>query len=791
MSVRAFFYKVIWLLLWLGASAFADRYAEINLSTSPTIDDELRLHVELDFLNFSRLPVSEVKIYYRDYSDSRFQFKEMNAQGFRYIASVDLSEYEGSMVEYFFAVEYANGARQQYPENAPEMDLLQVSLQQDLDSGDGVVVITPEPDEVIYTDEFLLTVSFFQYSARVDKERTKLYLNAWDVSRYTKVYDEFLTFSPRRVPPGRHKLTLELYDQSGRLITKKEWHFDAVQRKGPAPVSREFAIDGNAFAESRSEELLDGLQSNHYARGGLNLTGSTEQFAFGTRLYLSNQEKSTVQPINRYTGWAQANFWNGRYLRLTGGDTYPQLNPFLLNNIFLRGFYGQLALKFINFDLATGRTRRGVEGRAANPADPTSVARPGTFQRDIFAARTSFGARENFQLGLTVVKGKDDVNSIQVGNNPEESAGAGADIYIASNNKRLILEGSFNLSSYNPNIVDGKDLPLDTLEKLNVDIPENLYDLATGIITVNQYLIVIPGQSYHGQMRLNMLNNQFSIAYRYVQDQFHSLGQPYLLRDNKGFAITVNIRLFQNQLFLNLRYQQYENNLRDVKSATTENRTIGFNVSYFPLRNLPSLTFGYNNYQRNNNAGTSTLTFPEDNQTNTINFSTSYAFLLSNLRNRFTVNVLNYNRNDDTAFGIDNLSNTLSFILQTRYNIPLKTNLEFTFQQTENTAAQSSSGDLAVNSFGAGAEYGFKRIFSQEDDLSISATGRMGLVESSVTSTTGGTTLFDYNRSFLNGRLIYTHATYGRFSLNGDLVSYSGDRNFKDYIVTARYDVRF
>ncbi|MCB0293736.1 MAG: hypothetical protein KDG51_00500, partial [Calditrichaeota bacterium] len=87
------------------------------------------------------------------------------------------------------------------------------------------------------------------------------------------------------------------------------------------------------------------------------------------------------------------------------------------------------------------------------------------------------------------------------------------------------------------------------------------------------------------------------------QDQFHSLGQPYLLRDNKGFAITDNIRLFQNQLFLNLRYQQYENNLRDVKSATTENRTIGFNISYFPLRNLPSLTFGYNNYQRNNNAG--------------------------------------------------------------------------------------------------------------------------------------------------------------------------------------------
>lgn len=787
------------LLLLLSGSLSARGRAGVSLAATPYLDEDLMLHLELEVENYRRLPVRDIRLYYREYSESRFRSAPLRQEGLRYLASVNLSEYAGGLVEYFIDVEYADGSRERYPEEAPENDLMKVSLQQDFQSEDGIVIISPEPGEDVFTDEFILTVSFFQYSSQVDKERTVLFLDNWDVSRYVNMFNDFLTFAPRRVPPGEHQLRLELYDRSGQLIARRQWSFLAYQRTVPAAAAREFDLSGNAFAEVRSEELLDGRQSRQYNKAGLLLEGETRNFSIGGRVFVSNQEKSTLQPINRYSGWAQLNFWNNRFLRFTGGDAYPQLNPFLLENVFLRGFHGQAYFKFINFDYTRGITLRNIEGRAVldTAGVPIDTA-AGTFQREVWAARVSFGDRQDFQWGFTVVKGKDEVNSISYGQNPQESAGVGSDLYIATRNNRFVLEGSVNASSYNPNILDGEDIPLDTLKKWGVDISREQYDLVTGIITVNQYLIVKPALAYHAQLRLNFFNNRFSILYKSVEQAFHSLGQPFLLRDNRGFAITDDIRLFRNQFFLNLRYQQFENNLNEVKPATTTNRTLAFNISYFPLRNLPSLTLGYSNYQRSNGVTSSSTVaaFPEDNQTNTITFSASYNFLLSNLRNRATLNVMNYKRTDATSLGLENLSNTVSLILHTRYNFPLRTNLEFAFQQTENTSARQGGSDLTFNSFGLGAEYEFGRLFSRTDNLIFSAAGRYGAVTSSVVAPggsggSGSSMESEYNRSFLNGRLIYSYLPYGRISLNADLINYSGDRRYKDYLITARYDVTF
>lgn len=788
------------ILLSLSAPLWAVERVEINLAKTPYVDERLHLNVELDFLNRSYHPINDVRVYYRELSESRYQWESLQSEGFRYIASVNLTQYDGGVVEYFFDVEYADGSHQRYPEDAPETNLMRASVQQEFDSGGGILVISPEQNETVFTDEFLLTVSFFPLSAEVDPERTRLFLNTWDVSRYARVYSDFLTFAPGKVPPGQHTLRLELYSKTGRLLSQKRWSFRATQRKGPSPVSDSgIKVTGNLYGEYRNENLVDGTNKREFARSGLRLTADANNISFGARVFVSNQEASNLQPINRYTGWFQSDFWNDRFFRITGGDAYPQLNQFLLNNILVRGFYGQLFMKFLNLDFTMGQNLRGIEGSQRLVVNPTTTnidttVSPGTFKRDILGMRASFGSRENFQLGFTAVKGKDDISSIRFGGTPEESASSGVDLYLATDNNRLILEGSFNSSLYNPNILNGMDVPRDTLNNLGVDIPQNVYDLATSLITVNQYLVPYPGQAYHGQARLNVANNQLSVMYRYVEDDFHSLGQPFLLRDYKGFTISDQIRLFQNQLFLNLRYQDYENNLANTKPATTDNQTFNVNISYFPLRNLPSLTFGFNNHRRKNGLTnvTNPLILPEDNRTNTISFSTSYSFLLSDLKNRVTLNILNYDRQDDTNLAIDNLSNTLALILQTRYNIPLKTNLEFTFQQTENSAAQVSRSTLQINSFGLGAEYRFNQLFDQQDHLSFGVNGRLGLVNSDLTSIPiNVTNTIDYNRNFFNGRLIYTHPRLGRISVIGDMINYTGDRTFRDYIVTARYDVKF
>ncbi|NIV97831.1 hypothetical protein GWN26_01245, partial [Candidatus Saccharibacteria bacterium] len=392
----------------ISCSILADARTDINFTRTPYIDEELKLHVEVDLLNRSHFPVQDVRIYYREYSEPRFQSARMAMEGLRYLASVNLSDYKGSMVEYFVNVEYADGSFQSYPAEAPESNLMKVSVAQDFDSGDGILVISPEPGEDILTDEFILTVSFFQYSASVDGERTKLYLDDWDVSRYVKVFDDFLTFAPKRVPQGSHAIRLELYDKTGRLLARKKWSFSAYQRRGPAPTAPrdQLNINGQLYAESRTEELVDGAVSNQYTRTGLRLNAAYQDFSFGTRLFLSNQEDENLQPINRYSGWAQYNFWTDRFIKVTGGDAYPQLNPFLLSNIFIRGVYGQVYLKFLNIDAVTGQTRRGIEGSQTITGPDTSII-AGAFERDIWGIRTSFGGRKNFQFGIMAMKGRD------------------------------------------------------------------------------------------------------------------------------------------------------------------------------------------------------------------------------------------------------------------------------------------------------------------------------------------------------------------------------------------------
>lgn len=792
--------NLIILFFFLGTfPLMAVERADIDFTPVPIAQKSSPLKLEVGVTNFSQHFIREVRLYYRPIGESRFRFTRMGQEGLKYIARVNVAGIDGALIEYYFDFEYEDGAHQTYPEDPVNKGMLTTALRQETAEGDFILVISPEPDEEIFTDEIVLTVSFPQLAGRVDAERTRVYIDTWDVSRYVNNYDDFLSFAPRQVPSGSHTVRVELFDQTGKLLASKSWQFRARKRQGPRVATGGIALSGQFYAQTRQENLRDSDQKTNYSDGGFSLNGSGTNLSFGARLYVSNQEKSDRQPINRYSGYFQWDFWNNRHLRLSAGDVYPELNPFLLKNIFLRGGYGQLFLKFLNLDIAAGRSMRAIEGsqqviidnQTGNPVD--TVSTPGTFQQDIFAIRPSFGSRQNFQLGFLYLKGKDDPKSIKLGADPKENVGLGSDIFLALDRQRFIIEGSVNASAYNRNITGGT-IPFDTLNaRLEGDLDESdrkLYDLAKKFITVNENLILKPGIAYEGQVRLRYFKNSFVFRYEYVEEDFFSLGQPYLLRDNKGFSISDNIFLMNNQLFLSLGYRKYANNLLDTKATTTDNKTLYFNISYFPARNLPSFTFGYNNYSRLNDLTPDqvALGIPEDNETNSTNFSTSYSFVTGAMNHRAMVTLANYRRTDNNFDTGDNNANTLTIVLQTRYSVPLRTNLEVMLQQSESAVGSAFESNLTLNSFGLGAQYNFSRLFESNDNLMVGVGSRFGNVSTASKSTNSS---FDYNRTFLNGRIIYAHPSIGRLSLNGDMVLYAGDRDYRDVILTARYDLNF
>jgi hypothetical protein len=768
---------------------------EVEFTTLKILKNSQSLPLELTISNFSGMPVREVQVWHRWLGEGRFQMTRMDNQGFSYYAAIDLESGKSGIVEYYFAIAYLDNRSETYPSNSPAGTTLRTSIQTPRNYGDQVVIISPEPEEQLFASDIIITASFSSFASMVDVERSKMYLNTWDVTQYLQKYGDFVSFAPRTVPAGRHKIRLELYNTDGTLVASREWYFRAQSTtRGPEVAEGEWQVNGRVFGELRQEDLggsgasgvsTSSLKTN-YNQGGLQLRAKYNEWNFGGRVYLNNQEDSNRQPVNRYAGFARVNFWNDRYIGVDFGDTYPKFNPMILRNVFLRGVHARLFLKAFNFDFAYGKTRRGVEGTVID----STTTLYGTYEREITSFRPSFGSGEKFQFGLTYLKGKDKEESIELGREPQENVAVGADLFLALDNKRIIIEGNFNSSAYNPNITGGS-IPFDTLSLFIEDLDKDLYDFVSDYITVNQYLIVRPAIAYQGRLNLRYFKNNFNFIYESVDQDYYTLGQPYLLRDNRGFQIFDNINLFKNQVFLTLGYRRYENNLQNNKNNTTKNNSFYANLSYFPMEKLPEITIGFNNYQRDNGVSAdsldSILNRPEDNQTRTITVSGAYRFLLGELNNRFGVNLVTYQR-DDIFKEAESSSDYLTVNFKTQFQIPLQTILEFILQQSETGQETDLASKLDVTSFGLGGRYIFTNLMTT-DRLFLQAKLRFGSVKYDYLL--AGLPDSDYSRNYYSFRVNYSVPRYGSLGLIADILSYGGNRNYNDFIYTVRYDYTF
>ncbi len=778
---------IIIFFLGIQSHLFGMDRVEVDFTPVRMLENSAALPVELTITNFSGVPIKEVWIHYRFVGEIRFKSQPLKNESFRYFADVRLGEPDGNILEYFFSIHYLDARIETFPADASEGRVFRTVMQTSRNLGDEIVIISPEPEEQVFSSDVVIAASFARFASQVDIKKTRIYLDTWELSRYIQKYGDFICFAPSKVPLGRHKVRLELYDKNANLIASREWFFTAIAPRGPQTLTTVFNFSGRFFAETRQEQLLGGNLVNDYNQSGLQLQGNLGRLNFGGRVYLSNQESSHRQPVNRYSGFTRFNFWNDRFLNVLFGDAYPRLNPIIMQNILLRGVHGTLFLKFLNLDVAYGTTTRAIEGKTRIDTLDGNVEkvieRYGTFRRKVLAVRPSFGAGKNFQLGFTYLRGIDDTTSIEIGQNPQQNLAVGADLFIGLDQQRIVFEGNVNASVYNRNITGGT-VEFDSLKDVIEDLDRDFYDLARKFITINQYLIPRPGLAYQARLRLRYLRNNFNILYESIDEDFYSLGQPYLLRDNRGIHIVDNINLIQNQVFITLGYRKYHNNLQEIKTATSKNTNIYVNLSYYPLQNFPEITIGFSNYTRNNGVPAdsinSSLNRPEDNKTNAINFSTGYKFALFGLKHHFSVNMMNYQR-EDIYKTSENKSNYFAFNLRTDYQSPLQTNLEFITQEAKSGEGTSYENNLELTTFGIGAQYRIRKIVG-DDQLFLRVKARLSDLK---------TTSYNYNRNFFSFRINYSYPKIGNLGLSLDIINYHGDREYNDMIYSIRYDYRF
>ena len=91
-------------------------------------------------------------------------------------------------------------------------------------------------------------------------------------------------------------------------------------------------------------------------------------------------------------------------------------------------------------------------------------------------------------------------------------------------------------------------------------------------------------------------NNNLNFGLKKVGESFYSLANPYLQKDVYEEYVTNRIRLFQNRLFLTLKWARSKNGLLDNISPETQKKDIS--ISYYPGIDLPSISLSKSRHHR-------------------------------------------------------------------------------------------------------------------------------------------------------------------------------------------------
>jgi len=361
-------------------------------------------------------------------------------------------------------------------------------------------------------------------------------------------------------------------------------------------------------------------------------------------------------------------------------------------------------------------------------------------------------------------------------------------------NNRIMFDASFQTSINNTD-AGSPEVSYEERTKGDSSLQENEtakkywnFISSLGMISMTNGLNPIPSIGMKFEAAFRYWGNNLIARYDYVEKSFASPGNPYLLKDVSGFYIADNIRLFDNQVFLNLFYRGFLTN-KSAGSYKTNNNELGVTFSYFPRGDIPSLSISYFTIDRSNDVTADSdeyenpAFFMINNKTQNINVATSYNFDISSSRNTVSLNLTNYDRSEDI---ITNKQNESDFLLYgiglvTNYSFPLISKLNYS-QSNSSFGAEALKSTTDIQRIFVGLEY-------KMQDLIGTDTFRpfVNFVWQNIKLPN----VDDAKRNNYSLGLLYRSPQLGVLSVRYDSISYGEGINYSDSILNARYQYNF
>lgn len=627
--------------------------------------------------------IQQAFLYYRTFGKLELSVIEMNIQGNTISATIPQDYVLFPYVEYYIKVLTTKGVVLNFPFQAPETgNYFRVNVRKREQINEQIIVLSPTDEEPITKNEFFLAISLLRTSSNVRREYTRLWLNDDEITSLVLFSQDLIVLPQgnyKNLKSGLNSLKIVLYDSVGKPLSISNYTFKVVTEeiKQPLQVPR-FKYNGQVKVESNYESMRSG--NFNFNRMNLSFSSGYGILKSNLNLYLTNEEKSYLQPQNRFLLNLDLD-----YFKLSAGDHYPIYPTLIMNGKRLRGVTGTLEFGFFNIQASYGEITRRVEGELLQlysrdsavigsnviPIDSAKFGQPfarvnlGTYQRKLFAIRPYFGRGQNFQLGFSYLHSKDEMSSIQFGARPKENVVVGTDLTIGIDNQRILFKAQSAFSLINKDISTGNftDKIIDSLFGTgkpfggDPELIKKIRDIGKNFITINQFIVPLnpqelPTFAADAMLSVNYFDNYFKAAYIYRGNEYLSFGQNFLRNDIKGFQLMDRIGLFDNRVFLSVSYDNLNDNLQKTKITTTFFRNFEGSISLYLRKNFPNLTFGYSNFRVKNDIDPSTadsirLQSYLNDMTNQFSISSNYDLRL-NVLHRLFLNIVTSKKTDYT-----------------------------------------------------------------------------------------------------------------------------------------------
>ena len=763
----------------------------------------------------------EMRVYYRVSGEDSYEYIILDNIGNEFRGRLPAFPFSADKIEYFFS--FIKGSEIiTLPVSDPYFNPFSIQItprsdtpatietptvtpqaSQDL-SDEDYLVLGPEPGEKVAPEDVFIAVSVFLDASAFDSTRSQLYLDGSIV--VAEITSDLITYAPAFLPVGAHTIQVNLFDANGNPYKPIQWNFQvtgtqaAVARGTTVSRPSSKIMSGSVFIESKVDKYSGNDRNNHQI--GARIRGNSGKIKYGSRVYLTSLEDKVFQPRHRFLFWVETGIVN-----LYVGDTSPRFSQLMLWGKRVRGFEAQLNLKFINFDFVMGKVNRSI-----SPGTTSS----GTFERNLRGLRTSFGSGKNFQFGLSAVKVKDDVESISGGLRPKDNVIGGADLLISLFKNRFRWKTEIAVSLLTDDISSGPLSKQDIEDLIDTDVgfdPADYEDiLIINLSTTPLDPTDFTSGAYSSSIQIRAARHNFRIKYKSIGAAYNSLANSFLKSNVRGLKISDRVRLFKNRVYLNLSYENYDDNFKaEDNNPTIALRTFRGGVNLFPGNGLPNLTVNFKSYNRDNKITATkfinNVEFDnrEDNTTKDITVSLSHDFLLFDLDNTINISYVTMDKNDvfvnsrlgsSLPIGINN--DIQSFSLKTKFRQPLTTRISYSENKN--------------NSIGGLSQFKFKmlNLRAEYKALQNKLTLYAGYGRFEAEGGTGALSpqadvlVIDYTKNNLNfgGRIdvsaksaLVFDGTIIDYSDNGGITDSNGqftqNNSFKDRTFRIRFESRF